>query len=272
MLGHPIPDWLLREEPFTVEATPLSFIEKNLLSLLELTSRIRRSQAKETGLLGRVSPLLKLPLTLLLLLFLSLSRSFEFLALCGGWILLQLCLVDGKIRKALWALCSAAALFSFFVLLPSFFGERRYGSLLLLVKVLESVALAGLLGFSSSWHDLCRSLKTLRIPDAFILILDLSIRHLFLLAETAAEMLDALKLRLLKRENGLFALAFVLGNLFLKSIDFGKEVANAMACRGFSGKYRPLLRKNPLDPWDWGYLASVLALVAFSLLKGGGKG
>jgi cobalt/nickel transport system permease protein len=139
-----------------------------------------------------------------------------------------------------------AALFSFVIFLPSAFWGNWPGVLVLAAKVLMSVAAAAIVSTTMDWASISRGLSTLRVPDLFILVLDLAIKYIALLGLLVLDMLHALKLRSVGRNRSKTAsLGGIAGTVFLKSREAATEMYEAMECRGFSGSYRKTTRRPP---------------------------
>jgi len=214
-------------------------------------------------------PSLRLVSSFLLILFVSLSRSIYFLAVVGTYELVVMCLMSGpKIAKVLKT-SFVASLFAFVIFLPSALWGNWPGVLAVAAKVLLSVAAAALVSATSPWSEISRALSSIRVPDIFILVLDLAIKYISLLGGLVLDMLYALKLRSVGRNRDKTAsLSGVAGTVFLKSKEAADEMYAAMECRGFSGTYRVAVRRG-FSARDYVFIAvNVLILSLFFFLQG----
>jgi cobalt/nickel transport system permease protein len=214
-------------------------------------------------------PSLRLLSSFVLILLVSLSKSIYFLAVVGTYELVAMCLMSGpKIAKVLKT-SLVAALFAFVIFLPSALWGNWPGVLALATKVLLSVAAAALVSATSPWSDISRALSSIRVPDLFILVLDLAIKYISLLGGLVLDMLYALKLRSVGRNRDKTAsLSGVAGTVFLKSKEAADEMYAAMECRGFSGTYRVAARGR-LSAGDYAFIvANALILSSFFFLQG----
>jgi cobalt/nickel transport system permease protein len=214
-------------------------------------------------------PSLRLLSSFLLILFVSLSRSIYFLAIVGTYELVIMCLMSGpKIAKVLKT-SFVASLFAFVIFLPSALWGNWPGVLAVAAKVLLSVAAAALVSATAPWSEISRALSSIRIPDIFILVLDLAIKYISLLGGLVLDMLYALKLRSVGHNTDKTAsLSGVAGTVFLKSKEAADEMYAAMECRGFSGTYRVAVRSG-LSARDYVFIAvNVLILSLFFFLQG----
>ncbi len=115
--------------------------------------------------------------------------------------------------------------------------EGLKAALYLIIRTLIAVTAVTLLTKTTKWEDVIHSLKLIRMPDVFILILFLTYRYIFFFARIIEKTLLSLKSRVIGKEKSIATwklYAPVLGNLFLKTYDMQEKVYISMASRGFS--------------------------------------
>jgi len=116
-------------------------------------------------------------------------------------------------------------------------------ALLLWLRAGTSISIAVLLVLTTRWMTLLQALRILRVPQAFVLILGMTYRYLFVLLHTANHLFLARQSRLVGRvapaEERRW-LAATAGTLFAKSYALSEEVYLAMQARGFRGEARVL--------------------------------
>lgn len=142
-------------------------------------------------------------------------------------------------------------------------------ALFLLLRVGTSVSYAVLLILTTPWNTVLKALSVLRVPGAFIVILGMTHRYIFLLLHTANEMFLARQSRVVSRagsaseRNGIAAAMSV---LLGKSFYLSNEVYLAMLSRGLRGTPRMMesFRMGRRD-WAWGSILMALAVVAIVL-------
>ena len=189
---------------------------------------------------------MRLAASFLLILLVSLSRNVWFLALAGTIELVLVSLLSPRGIARVLRTSLVAALFSFLIFLPSAFWGNWPGVLVLAAKVLLSVAAAAIISTTMDWASISNGLSSLRVPDLFILVLDLAIKYIALLGLFVLDMLHALKLRSVGRNQSKAAsLGGIAGTVFLKSREAATEMYEAMECRGFSGSYRGREKRRP---------------------------
>ena len=71
-----------------------------------------------------------------------------------------------------------------------------------MARVGVSVSLAVLLVLTTPWADMLKSLRLLRVPQIFVLVLSMTYRYIFLFLHTANGMLLARKSRMVARTSG----------------------------------------------------------------------
>lgn len=136
-------------------------------------------------------------------------------------------------------------------------------------RVAASVSLAVLLTLTTRWDRLLASLRVLRVPQPFIMILAMTWRYIQLLVRTVAEMHVARASRTVRcRAVGTEQrwVASRIGQLFRKSYGLSLEVHDAMLSRGFAGEVRLLspFRATGGD-FAWLFLALLLCAAAVML-------
>jgi len=265
-----LPDWLCRPEDYDPPADRDRFIDKSIISFFGVLGRIRARGGNHSATLGvTIHPALRLVSCLAMVLLTSLSRNIYFLGVVGTLELLIISSLSGqRIANILKAGC-VAALFAFIIFLPSALWGNWPGVIVVAVKVLLSVMAAALVSATTDWNSITRGFATLRLPDIFILVLDLAIKYILLLGGLVLDMLYALKLRSVgKNESKTNSLAGIAGTTFLKSKEAADEMYAAMECRGFSGSYR-VGQRSSLRIWDYLFILACLCLAfLFFYLQG----
>jgi cobalt/nickel transport system permease protein len=232
------PDWLLRGEAYTPRPDRDAFIDKSIHALLRVLGMLRR-RTDDGGQRSRIDPRVGLSLLFLLVVLVSLSRSTLFLACAGTLLLAAVSLHRGEVIRDVAKASIAAGLFALAVMLPSAFWGNTAGAVRLTLKVLISVGSVRLFSATTEWRRLTRALASFRVPNIFILVLDITLRSLALLGELSLVLLYALRLRSVGRSPAKTrALSGIAGILFLRSQKMTEDMHAAMECRGFIGSYR----------------------------------
>ncbi len=143
------------------------------------------------------------------------------------------------------------------------------GAVLFIARVGTSVSLAVLLVITTPWADLLKALSVLHVPEAFVLILGMTYRYLFLFLRTLDNMLLARKSRTVGQTSGGEQRQWIvasIGVLLGKSFQMSNEVYQAMLSRGFGGRIRTLddFQIKPRDR-ALGALVGVLVVAALFL-------
>jgi cobalt/nickel transport system permease protein len=263
-----VPAWLASRESYEPRPDRGRYLEKSLLSILGVLAALRerpgRGKVRE-----RLRPELKLASTFLLILLVSLSRSLLFLEAAAAFELGCLCLLRGEVIARVLEKVAAAGFFALVILLPAFLIGRGAGVPVLCAKVLLAMLAAALFSTTTAWPSVAAAFSALRVPDLFVMTLDMAVKYISLLGELVLEMLDALKLRSVGRDDRkVESLSALAGTLFLKSKEAVESQHQAMECRCFSGTYRRTSRAG--FGWrDATFTAFNLLLVAFFVACGG---
>ncbi|MGI8495491.1 MAG: cobalt ECF transporter T component CbiQ [Pyrinomonadaceae bacterium] len=109
----------------------------------------------------------------------------------------------------------------------------------LILRVETTVTLSLLLVLCTLWTHILKALRVLHVPVVFIVIFGMTYRYIFVILETAHNMFEARKSRLvgvLSGKNRRRIAASSIGVLLTKSIYLNNEVFMAMQSRGFRGE------------------------------------
>ncbi len=112
---------------------------------------------------------------------------------------------------------------------------------LLFLRVLNSISLALLFVYSSSFSQIIKGLKVFFIPDTFLVILSLAYKYIFILSKTIEETYFALKSKLIGNIRNDKARKVISGRvffLFKKSKKNYEQTYSAMISRGYTGQVK----------------------------------
>ena len=115
------------------------------------------------------------------------------------------------------------------------------GALIFVSRVGVSVSLAVLLVVTTPWADVLKSLRALKVPQVFVLVLSMTYRYIFLFLHTANGILLARKSRVVGRTSGGEQRRWItgtMGNLMSRAFKMSNDVYAAMLSRGFGGEVR----------------------------------
>ncbi len=135
----------------------------------------------------------------------------------------------------------------------------------LLLRVGASVSVAVLLILTTRWTVLLKALRVLRVPQAFVLILGMTYRYIYVLLHAANNMFLARKSRVVGHVSSADDrrwLTASMGTLVSKSYALSDEVYLAMQSRGFRGEAQVMesLAWRATD-WAWAAMFVAIALV-----------
>jgi len=232
-----MPEWMQKDENYIPQPDKDTFINKSILSLLSVLSRIKTQDSIKTA--GyEVNSALKVTFTLMLLILLSISGSFTFVIIINVYLLAVLSTMEAKNILKILKVSFGMALFTFVILLPSAFWGNGFSSVMITSKVFATITAVNILSHSTRWSSITSALKRFFVPDIFILVLDITIKYIVMLGDFALDMFYALKLRSVgKNKNKYASLSGVGGTMFIKSKEMAEEMYNSMECRGFTGEY-----------------------------------
>jgi cobalt/nickel transport system permease protein len=254
-----VPEWLLPErEPYAPRPDKGRYLEKNVLSILGTLAALREKPGagRDRELLR---PELALISTFLAVLLVSLSRGWFFLETASAFEFGCLCLLRGGIIARVLKKVLAAGVFTIAIFAPAFLIGRGGGVPALCCKVLLAVLAMAIFSAATPWHSITAAMASLRIPGTLVMILDMTIKYISLLGGLLLDMLCALKLRSVGRDDRkVSSLGGLAGTLFLKSKDAAETQFRAMECRCYSGNYI----MKPRSSYGWREAALAAADIA----------
>lgn len=259
-----MPEWLLKEENYAPQADKDTFVNKSILSLFQVISRIKMQEFRNKPRYS-VNVTLKVSFTFLFVLLLSLAKSFSFVLAANVYLLLILSLLDGKTIIRVIKPSFLMAFFTFLIMVPSLLWGYSYSAVMITVKVFASITAVSILTHTSKWSDITGALKVFFVPDIFILVLDITMKYIVMLGDFTLNMLYALKLRSVgKNRNKYSSLSGIAGTMFVKSKEMAEDMYYAMECRGFTGEYRVYGRFKLTAP-DLAYIILNIGIVLLFL-------
>lgn len=233
-----MPEWMLQKDNYIPEKDKDSFIDKSILSILKVLTKLRLQTDNKADKSG-ISAVFKLISVLLIIIFISLTRSFTFVIIANVFILVLINFLVIEEIKRIVKMGSVIAVFTLIILMPSAFLGYGNNIIMITLKVIASVTSVNILACTTQWTDLTGALKLFHVPDLFIFVLDITIKYIIVLGEFSLNMVYSLKLRSVGRSNNKSeSLSGIMGTMFLKSKEMSEEMYGAMECRGFTGEYK----------------------------------
>jgi cobalt/nickel transport system permease protein len=265
-------------------------VSRTLVGLTQAFSHALVSEqvARQKGLLQALDPRVRVVGLLVLVVAVTLSHRISVvLALFCASILIALLSKVSLVTLAtrVWL---AAFVFTATIALPALFltpGDTIFATaggalhitaqgistvLLLIARVETAVTLTALLVFCTPWMHVLKALRALRVPKEVVMMLVMTHRYIFLLAETASQMFESRQSRTVGVLAGSAQRRMVVrtaGVLLSKSIELSNEVFLAMQSRGFRGDVN-VLSDFRMRAWDYVGLAGFLAGGAFAVWLG----
>ncbi|WML29810.1 energy-coupling factor transporter transmembrane component T [Neobacillus sp. OS1-32] len=262
-----MPDWLVKNEPYSPSPDKDQFINKSILSILRILSKLKSQSGYQMDKF-QVNAALKVAFTFLLVILLSLSTSYTFILVVDVYLLVVLSLMEGKEIVKILSVSLAMAIFTFMILLPNVVLGNSYTSMMITLKVLSTLIAVNILSHSTRWHSITSALRRFGVPNIFILVLDITIKYISMLGDFSLNMLYSLKLRSVGRNNNKYAsMAGISGTMFIKSKEMAEDMYTAMECRGFTGEY------TVHNKWKWSmadllYILKTVAIITAFLYWG----
>jgi energy-coupling factor transporter transmembrane protein EcfT len=125
---------------------------------------------------------------------------------------------------------------------------------MLTLRVINSLSLSFLILYTTPFPEIIKALKVLKVPDAFLIIISLTYKYIFIFARIVADMHLAKKSRLAGALKSAEARDWIAGRIafiFKKTQLKCDDVFKAMIGRGFSGEIK-LYQYQKITGRDWG--------------------
>jgi cobalt/nickel transport system permease protein len=108
-----------------------------------------------------------------------------------------------------------------------------------LIKSFLSILLVASLMLSTDEKELFYGLRKIKVPGIMVSIMFLMYRYIFLIREESRAGQMAINARVFKRSHYAVnrKLAYLMGNLFIKSFDRAENIYKSMESRGFTGEF-----------------------------------
>lgn len=140
----------------------------------------------------------------------------------------------------------------------------------LVSRALTTASFAVLLVLCTPWPHVLKALRVLRVPAIFIVILGMTHRYIFLFLQTAHDMFEARRSRMLGTLSGRDARRIAgagAGVLLAKSFYLSNEVYLAMLSRGYRGENHSL-DDFAMKKLDWAALMGFIGVAALAFWLG----
>jgi len=264
-------------------------VERSLASFVEALEHAFYAEelAKKNGLLQKLDPRVKIAAVLPLIVIAALARRlWVIVALFAAAVVLALLskVPLATLAKRVWL---GVLTFTGFISFPALFlthGQAIYtlpllgwtvtehglrAAMYLIMRAETAATFSALLVLCTSWSNLLKALRALRLPVVLVVILGMTYRYIFLLLRNAHDMFMSRKSRrvghLDGREQRRAATASA-GVLMSRTIQLSGDVYLAMRSRGFQGEVY-VLDEFQTHWFDWAMLAVfvTIALLAFWL-------
>lgn|GEM_PF-311998 len=262
-----LPTWLVASSCYVPPYDRDGFLRKNILSLTSVLLTLRTDPAKKSVATGfdkhvqRVRPSLRLLGAFALVLCVALARNMAFVWLVlVGWLLLLALRPAHQIRACLLPALGVAVLTAL-VNVPALVLGQTAAPVRMASKSLVTAGVVVSLANSLGAEGVLAALRELHVPARVCMVLDLALRDVVLLGESALSLSEALALRSIGKDRTKTASAAgVMGAVFVRAHAMATARAEAMELRGYDG--RAFARSSASKRWGVPDVAYCLAAVA----------
>ena len=297
-----IPSYLFqafKDQPILTKTRKISFsfLDKTILNAARALKEIhlQAENASRKNIVQNIHPHIKLFSLIYLVVMISIAHNLNSQLLAATSIFLFYIMARLRIYHVYRKVIVLAFIFGFLIILPASLNIITPGKIILnlisfsepshfwiysipqkigftsegfqvvslfFLRVLNSISLAMLIIYTTSFPSFVKSFKIIGVPDTFLMIISLAYKFIFILSRTIEETFFALKSRLLGniRNNNIRKL--VGGRtfyIFKKSVIIYENTYYAMVSRGYRGKIILHLARR-LNYRDFTALVIIIAL------------
>ena len=292
-MGNNVPSFLLKRyssDSFNQANVKLKtpFIEKGIHHLANVikTGYLQWESSSRNNFFQKIDARIKILFLLFFIIIVSLKRDIHSEVLLGAFVFVLALLARLNIFSLYKRVLFFGFIFGFLIALPSglnvitkgevifpvfhflkpysfwiyhipeeigFTKEGLLGVLMLFLRVINSLAISFLVLYTTPFPEIVKSLKVLKVPDGFLMIITLSYKYMFIFAKTIEDMHLAKKSRLAGHVNNAEARRWIAGRiafLFKKTMLRCEEIFKAMLSRGFSDNIK-IYGAGKLHAQDW---------------------
>lgn len=255
-----LPDWLIEKQDRPIGNGKNNFLIRNRKMIEAVLFKFRDKSA---------IPLKKFfhPLTWLLCLFfcltgVSFSRSLLLFWLLGLMLLgfvarLPLDNLKGVLKKTVLLLILPVLIY-----LPTLIWQGF--NILFIIRLPSIALLIALYSELTSIDDVLQALKKLHFPNIVLLQLDITVKYIYIFGQILLDILKGIEVRSIGGNLNFQVGSNIWGILYLKALQYGKDLQKAMEARSFTGDYRDTGTR--LNYWDYFCLLLVLCLMVIMII------
>jgi cobalt/nickel transport system permease protein len=236
-----LPDWMKNTDDYVPPKDGGTFIVKTIESIGKIMSRLKIQQGHEKK--RAIPALLKLFILVGVILALSLVQGRMVLLFFAAVLQLYLCTWPARDIPQILKPSFVAAAIAFILFIPAMIINPTgiYNNLYIVAKVFLSLEMVGFFNHTTQWNHITTALRKLHVPGIFIFTLDITLKYIVLLGKLIIDILTALKLRSVGKNNKKYqSIGGVMGVTFIRGTEMSREMYEAMRCRGFTDDYRGL--------------------------------
>ncbi len=231
-----VPSWLVDPQVYEPLHDRSTFATKSMLSVAAVLRQLRLDDGHRSPF-SPTAPV-KLALALGAIILNSLSTNLMFTLVLLAFVLIRAALLPRAALARTAAVAGTAGALAFLLMLPASLLGQPASAVRMGMKALASTGLVMEVALTTPAGDITYGLRAFHVPSIVIMTLDLTLRNIVRLGETALEILTALLLRSVGRDSAKQAsLGGVGGSLLVKSARAAQDTYDAMRCRCFDGEY-----------------------------------
>ena len=193
-----LPEWACKEENYKASKDNDYFITKSLLGIIRILRQLKFQSKAKIPLFSSVGPAI---LTSIIIILCACSHKSAYLLCISALLLIILSFLDGKSIYRLLKHTVTVTFLSSLLLLPAIYFYQNSFIILIPVKTFLIILSISLLTTYCNWHSILGVMNKFHVPSIIVFIFDTTLRYIVLLGETAQQILYALKIRSIGKNN-----------------------------------------------------------------------
>lgn len=255
-----MPEWLTHQNTYLLSDKKDTFLMKNQKGLLFILEKFDRTAEKNNQPV--IHPSLRFLSTIGFLLLMSLTQKLLVMWVGGLYLIGTLLFFPPAKSRRIIAKSVLLLIMPLLVYLPSLLIHQANPLFILRLPLIA--CLISQYTETTTTYQLLSLLKRWHLPDIVLFQLDITIKYIYLLANVLLNMLKGVRARHVGNKHlKMYLGTNLIALVYLRSLDYGRKLQQAMEARGFNGTYHA--QREPFKKADYLYflLQAVLFLSLF---------
>lgn len=259
-IKHDLPGWMKNQEEIILNKKNNNYISINLRTVSKLISYFQETNLNYVSKYNSLFTFIQL---IIIAICVVLSKNIFFLWIIFVYLLLNLIFLPTSIFYKIGNKFLKLSLVSLILFFPSIF---IFSNNVLLFFLRQSLIIFNISLYISTnnWQNFLLALKQLKLPTTLILILDITIKYIYILSMYLKDILDGIRLRTLGQSVDYKLIGVLIGQLYFISKKKMLELYQVMMLRG-GGESFENNRKITISLLDYFLITKIIIILCLFL-------